>query len=90
MNDPELDRMVAEVNRILVANARDLGQEQEVFLRRMGPDRWRVQIKRDGRWVRGRYYEYLSLVALVKAARVARRRVIARHKALPEGSPSRG
>jgi hypothetical protein len=64
------DEMLAAVKDILEDNARLLGEEQEVFLRRWR-GAWRVQSRVDGRWARFAFKEYRTVGSLYWAAGVA-------------------
>lgn len=78
---PYRQKRIAEVERILADNARLLGEEQDVFLRRRRDGSFRVQARANGRWVRGDYKEYPDLATLCWAAGVAHER--ARQLAVP-------
>lgn len=66
--------MIAEIEFVLVDNARLLGQPQDVFLRLRPDGSVRVQCKSDGRWVRGAYKQYPTIESALGAARVAHKR----------------
>lgn len=65
---------IAAVRDVLSENARLLGEEQDTFLRLYSGGRFRLQMKRNGRWSSLEWQDYWSLESLEIAAEVAVRR----------------
>lgn len=69
----ENPRSGGDVEAILAENARLLGEPQTVFLRPLADGGFRLQVRVNGQWRRGRSNrkDYSSLTQLCRAARIA-------------------